>query len=221
MIISHRHKFVYVKTRKTASTSLEIALSKFCGPGDVITGIFAPDEKLRQSLGYPGPQNDVLPAGPAGDLKLVNHTPVAVAQQILGDAWPDYFAFTVERNPFDRVISQYYWELELARVNGGEPVTLPQFFADGRAELLSNWHLYAHGNNVVVDFVGRYESLAEGLQTISERIGLPEVIDISAIRTKDQLRGDRRHYRDVLELEHRRLIEAVCHREIAEFGYLW
>jgi hypothetical protein len=63
--------------------------------------------------------------------------------------------------------------------------------------------------------------LAEGLQTISERIGLPEVIDISAIRTKDQLRGDRRHYRDVLELEHRRLIEAVCHREIEEFGYLW
>ena len=29
MIISHRHRFVYVKTRKIASTSLEIALSNF------------------------------------------------------------------------------------------------------------------------------------------------------------------------------------------------
>ncbi len=31
MIISHRHSFVFVKTTKTAGTSVEIALSKHCG----------------------------------------------------------------------------------------------------------------------------------------------------------------------------------------------
>ena len=38
MIISHKHKFIFFKTRKTAGTSLQIALSEFCGSDDIITG---------------------------------------------------------------------------------------------------------------------------------------------------------------------------------------
>ena len=37
MIVSHAHKFIYIKTYKTGSTSVEAALSGVCGPDDVIT----------------------------------------------------------------------------------------------------------------------------------------------------------------------------------------
>ena len=37
MILSHAHRFIYIKTYKTASTSIEAALSAICGPDDVIT----------------------------------------------------------------------------------------------------------------------------------------------------------------------------------------
>ena len=39
MIISHQLQLIFVKTRKTAGTSIEIALSRYAGPDDVITAI--------------------------------------------------------------------------------------------------------------------------------------------------------------------------------------
>jgi hypothetical protein len=61
MIVSHRHRFIFLRLPKTASTSLAIALSQFCGPEDTITGISKKDEALRAALGFPGPQNYTRP----------------------------------------------------------------------------------------------------------------------------------------------------------------
>ena len=38
MIVSHKHKFIFFKTRKTAGSSLQVALAEHCGTGDIITG---------------------------------------------------------------------------------------------------------------------------------------------------------------------------------------
>lgn len=57
MIISHKHKFIFVKTRKTAGTSVEIALSRHLGPDDIITPISPDDEKLRAERCDLGPQH--------------------------------------------------------------------------------------------------------------------------------------------------------------------
>jgi hypothetical protein len=47
MIISHEHKFIFLKTKKTAGTSIELAVSQLCGPDDVITPLAMADEVLR------------------------------------------------------------------------------------------------------------------------------------------------------------------------------
>lgn len=56
MIISHKHKFIFIKTRKTAGSSIELALSRYCGENDVITPIGEKSERLRSQEGC-GPQN--------------------------------------------------------------------------------------------------------------------------------------------------------------------
>jgi hypothetical protein len=32
MIVSHRYRYIFIKTKKTTGTSIEIALSRHCGP---------------------------------------------------------------------------------------------------------------------------------------------------------------------------------------------
>ena len=51
MIVSHEHKFIFVKTRKTAGTSIEISLSRYCGKNDIISPITLADEPLRGTFG--------------------------------------------------------------------------------------------------------------------------------------------------------------------------
>ena len=106
MIISHKHKFIFIKTNKTAGTSIEIALSKICGSRDVITPISPEDEALRKKLGYRGPQNCLGLNG----IEFVNHlTAARIKEGVEQKIWNEYYKFCFQRNPWDRIISLYYW----------------------------------------------------------------------------------------------------------------
>ena len=123
LILSHKYRFIFIKTAKTAGTSIEIALSQFCGPGDVITPIVPEDEQTRTRLGYLGPQNfnaPLLALRPGAlvhylrtgqrIMKFYNHIGAAeLRDRVPRSCWRDYFKFCFERNPWDRAVSLYYW----------------------------------------------------------------------------------------------------------------
>ena len=113
MIISHKHKSIFIKTQKTAGTSFEIAFSEFCGSRDVITPISPEDEAFRKRLGYRGAQNYFVPMGKysAHDWKNLvlkgkrrefrNHMgALAIKSLIDSQLWNDYYKFCFERNPW-------------------------------------------------------------------------------------------------------------------------
>src|SRR3954452_24383682 len=47
MIASFLHNFVFIKTKKTGGTAVEVTLGAFCGPVDIITPLGPHDELLR------------------------------------------------------------------------------------------------------------------------------------------------------------------------------
>src|SRR3954451_7963965 len=97
-----------MKTRKTAGTSVEIALSRVCGDADVITPVTPDDELLRRGRGGRGPQNYESPPSP--ERKAFNPTPVSMVRKILGrQRFESYSSFAIERNPWDAVVSPYHW----------------------------------------------------------------------------------------------------------------
>ena len=229
MIISHTHKFIFIKTQKTAGTSLEIGLSRFCGPRDVITPILPADEEIRRSLGYAGPRNYLVPFSRyalgdwgrflvrrKGRLRFFNHISAREIRRLVDpEVWNTYFKFCFERNPWDKVVSMYFWK------NRSEPrPTLSEYIQSGRANvatLRGGFDLYSIDGEVVVDRVCRYECMKQELEFLAERLALPEMPQLP--RAKGEHRTDRRHYRDLLTAADREKIAKVFAREIAHFGY--
>ena len=215
-----------MKTKRTAGTSLEIALSALCGPEDVITPITAPDEADRRRLGYRGPQN-LRPPPRSPGRRLVdlarrrkaplfrNHMPAARIRALLPrSTWDTYFKFCFDRNPWDRAISLYYWLGGQRRFD-----SIADFLRSGVERPLSNFDRYAIDGRVAVDRVFRYEDMEEALGQISRRLDLARPLTLPDQRAKGTSRTDRRPYRDVLTEEERDLIADLCAREIRLLGY--
>ena len=225
-IISHERKFIFIKTRKTASTTLEIALSRDCGPRDVITPIAADDERIRTELGYRGAQNyrDPLWTYRRSDwYRLVkkrkckgyrDHMSASDLRRRVGDqVWSTYFTFCFERNPWDKAISSYYW---LQR-NKQEKRSLDQHILSGAYLHYRTWDLYTANDVLLVDQVFRYEELSESAVVIARRLKLPAPLYLPL--TKARHRTDRRPYWEVLSDAAAEHIADHCAPEISLMGY--
>ncbi|NET28114.1 sulfotransferase family 2 domain-containing protein [Okeania sp. SIO1I7] len=230
MLINHKYKFIFLKTRKTAGTSIEIALSKFCDSNDIITKITKEDEIKRQELGFRGPQNYNIPLrfyNRMDWLKLLktgkrkqffNHIEASSVKKLVGEeVWKSYFKFCFERNPFDKAISNYYWS-----TRSNTPESRPKiedYLNSAPIKHLSNWNNYTINDKIVVDFVGNYENLNNDLEIITDKLGLPEKLSLP--RAKGNSRKNQSHYSTVLNDSARTRIEIVCAKEITAFNYQW
>ena len=228
MIVSHKYRFIFLKTAKTAGTSIEIALSKYLGESDIITPISAPDEAIRRGLGYCGPQNYRVPLRQysPGELaraafsgrrkKFYNHMPAHEVRGLIGKkTWNDYYKFCFERNPFDRVISLYFWCYK------SEPrPTFAEFLEGPEIHLLTQRGIDVYADamgNVCVNRVGRYESLDADLEELRLAVGLPESLQLPMAKAAH--RTDRRHYSELIDSVSRKKIEAMFSRELSLWDY--
>lgn len=229
MILSHRHKFIFIKTLKVGGTSLEVALSKYCGQQDILTPNGS--DELRKQLGFMTRRNykkgisELKPKEIASTLyhrkrpeKFYNHISATEIQGKLDqDIWKEYLKFTVVRNPFDRMISSYYWNMR----NKEHHIDFAQYLRNFPERVNENWKLYTYQDKVIVDDFAMYENLEKDLERISNRIGLEEnVYDVmKELRTKGGVRPRSIPHREVMGDSERMLIEELGKGEIELFGY--
>ncbi len=228
MIISHEHKFIFLKTRKTAGTSVELALSQLCGPDDIITQISPKDEPFRAS--GRGPQNWRVHGwwqskrplfkrywfrANAGDYGFYNHMPAAAAKALLNDdaVWRSYFKFTFERNPWDRQVSAYHFRYRRT----DNPPPFSSYMRRKRRAWINNYEIYSIDGEPCVDFVGKFESLTADFRQALKQIGL--AFDQELPRAKANYRRSPKHYRDYYDDETRAIVAEWYAPEIRLLNY--
>lgn len=223
MIISHSHRYIFIKSEKTAGTSVEAALSQHCTSDDMVTPLgdywFNRDERgewIHSSMNAEG---------------FFQHDSASeVKRKVAPEIWNRYFKFSIVRNPWDRVVSLYSWEarnkaaLRPAKrwwhrlgVPFDEFRETTRMFRDFVAgDWPTNDRFYLLDGGLCVDFVIRYERLADDLAEVCRRLGLPPVV---LPHLKSGLRQGGHSYAEYYD-EASKAIVAERHRhDLRLFGY--
>ena len=210
MLISHRHRFIFVKTRKSAGTSVEISLARFCdGPEDVITPISREDRSLQREAGV-SPKNHRkeglgIAFGP--------HVRAARIRRLVGrEVWDGYTSFCFVRNPWERMVSQFAFRRS-RRPRMASP-TFDAFVRDERFTV--EWGMYASKDQVLVDHVLRYEDLQAELGRITELLGLEWD---GWLPQAERLASRDWHYSHAYTEELVEIVARRCAKEIEQHGY--
>lgn len=175
MIILHGPKLIFIKAGKVGGSSLEIALSFFAGPADVITPIDE-DWYRRKTPGFRGAQN-------YKEMGAYNHIP----PNELRDRFPLFAEFetvAVVRCPWDTAVSQYFWAKKLGLTNSG----FGEFVQDNPDWISQNDGIYQLDGKFSLGHYLRYESLNQDLTSLER--SYPELNGLAALMMKINAKGD-------------------------------
>lgn len=194
MIVSHKHKFIFIRNRKVGSTSTELYLHNFCGPDDIMTPASMWARKgdvmretaqnwqgralpFRELLGSTSPMSAArVIRDTFARPKYYNHMRASsVRARISAKVWNSYYKFCFERNPWDKCVSYYYWlgrrdgldDLNTFYQNHKSHGTVDQIFP-------TDWERYTHRNRIILDDVFDYSDLEGGTMKALAAIGIPQ-----------------------------------------------
>jgi hypothetical protein len=239
MIASFAHNFIFIKTRKTAGTSVEVVLSTWCSDEDVCVPILPEDELIRAAYGA-RPRNfgappelersyvDAIRRKDLSDISRLRtlivkrfgfyaHMPATDVRDRFPELWQKAFKFTIERHPYEKIVSRAYWKHGKA-ISRGNVTPISDFIEDMIEHPgISDRHLYMERDQLLVDRIIPYESLWSSLGDLARTWGvaLPDPLP----RSKGGTRQDRRPARDILTRDQRRRIADRCAFEFELMGY--
>jgi hypothetical protein len=166
MILSIARKFIFFACGKTGTTSIERVLKPYHDGDELLA-----------------PMNEVIRA----EGRNPKHVrPARVKEYLPAEVWNDCFKFVFVRNPWDWVVSQYYFsnfkksrlDLFSDRIRSRDVSKVWNRMAAIRGADPDDSHMqyvYAFTPEGVplVDFVGRFERLQEDFDRICDRLEIP------------------------------------------------
>ena len=212
MIISPGRGYVFVHIPKTGGTAMALALEARAMKDDLMIGDTPKALKRRRRVDAARARGRVWKHSTLADIDGL----VSVA-----DLAP-LFAFTLVRNPWDRVVSYYHW---LRDQRFDHPaVTLahardfagflgdPQTQASLRASPARHYMTRADGVEQCQAYV-RLEHLEEDLVPIEDHLGFR--LEMPHVNRSDRAGDYRGYYSD----ETAQVIAEVCAEDVGRFGY--
>lgn len=121
--------------------------------------------------------------------------------------WESIFKFAFVRNPWDRMVGLYF--------HNGKGIKFKQYVATKRPPSQKSF-ITDSDNFILVDFIGRFENLAEDWGIVCERVGV-EHTPLAHIRTGEKI--PREPYKYYYDQEDWDAVAKLFAEDIETFGY--
>jgi hypothetical protein len=230
LLVSHKKKFIFLKTAKTAGTSVEIFFEEFCVAEPISYEIGQErTNPIVSDIGIVGARRGrKLKIGKifgGFHSKFYNHKPAKSLRRALGrKIWDDYFKFTIVRNPFDQLVSKFWY-----KNNSRRDELIAKGFDEVKAEFktwlfsqkLGNSRIFLIDGEPAVDYFIRYESLEQGVLEVCSYLGIDK--DVSELQTfKGGIRpksDEFSAFADYYDAASEEYVNQTFSWEIERFGY--
>lgn len=207
MLISHKHKFVYIAIPKTASSAIRTALGNY---SEINSNHYNDEPPYRWHI-------------TALDLK----------KHFIENKWnwDEYFKFSTVRNPWDRMVSNYnffskYITLYEKNNKGKEDIytmfidilqknpTFEDYIKNHlqKEESYEFWYKDETGT-ILLDFIGKVETLQHDFDSICKKIGISQ----QKIQCKNATKHE--HYSKYYTNETKQIVAEKYANEIDYFNY--
>lgn len=211
-LIDNGRKFIFIHVRKTGGTSIVNCLKN---QKKFKVGEFKNDESYGISLAH--------------------HTSNQIEKKYPKE-WEKYFTFAFVRNPWDRLVSRYFWSKDtqkvllpkecstfkkfVERVYNKKPIYIPQYnnrnlgLYKGVGELVPQYDiLYKNIQGSKLDYIGKYENLQEDFNEICKKLNISEKVLPHDNKTKHT------PYWEYYDEESKSMVEERYKLDINNFGY--
>lgn len=188
-MISHKHKYIFIHIPKCGGTSMESFLLS-------LEGIERPKSLAK------------LPK----EIKKRYHLNSGVKGHAFHKEFDitlrkKYFSFTFVRNPFDRAVSEYRWDLQFKNS------TFLDFLQKQEKWQIRHNHSQCEFIDEDMDFIGRFENLQADFDIVCERIGIPQQ------KLPHKNKTEHKHYSEYYNDETRQIVAQKFAKDIEHFGY--
>lgn len=224
MIISYAHKFIFIHLRKCAGTSITKALIPLLDARDTVLGCMPEFEKIS---------NENFKNGLIHKHSCAQQIRDHVGEEI----WKDFFVFTFVRNPWDILVSKYFWWHKTpgdwspqAKISKQKimdmsfrdyVLSVTQYDRDNFIECLSTCSPIEDsklmGTDFGLDFIGKYENIQYDFDSVCQRLPLPK-IKLKKANKSFELRN-KKPFQAFYDDETRDLVQKIYQPEIQMFGY--
>lgn len=219
MLVSYRHEFIFVKTRKTAGSAVELAFEPFVrSPGATAPGDGGATFETAESVtpdGIIGARSKTMKEEAVYfDHMQAHHLRKAVGARV----WSRFFKFCTIRNPWDKTVSAFYFgRPSIREKSANKQIDLfRRWIQNDDSRKLHDRDIYYINMRPAMDDYIRYDRLAEDVARIANRLHLP-VADLPQVHHESRNRAI--DYRAFYDDAARNRIGSLYHREIEDFGW--
>lgn len=204
MIISHTKKFGFIHVPKAGGTSVRSVLSPYA-----TVGVW---------------QHKVGSLAPNPDRRMSKHAKAGVVRSVIGaDVWSSLFTFAFVRNPWDRLVSNYFYAKE-------HPKSAKYIFVANRTFTeFVEWHAqnrtppealridpqFAYlsvSNKIIMSKVYKLEKVDEAFAAVCKRLGIKNTLPHIN-------RSKHRDYRSYYTSDTKNMVKKIFEKDIDYFRY--